>query len=225
MTAADCGGARAAAPVPPEVAAGYSAARIVTVMEQRYRAGVPMWVWGLLIALLLIGLSTRGSFNPNNQALSQHFAAQPTPAGIDPGFVLPQLDFAGLPAELQAAATDLRRRLGLGQGGAPLEPVATTPRLRVEVHELAPQEGGLLVRGNVTNISQADVQVPISAFELRDSAGGSYVAGGGASATLRPGESTPLELTVPLPPGRGLLLVTNLPPDPPAEQRLLAAEE
>lgn len=195
------------------------------MMNNQSQRGLPVWVWGTLIALLLIGLSTRGSFNLSNRALSEHFAAQPTPAGLDPGFSLPQLDLGALPAELQAAATDLRRRLGLGQGGRPIEPAASTARLRVEVREVAPQEGGLVVRGTVTNASQADVEVPISAFELRDSGGASYIAGGGASATLRPGESTPLELTVPLPPGRGLLLVTNLPPDPPVEQRLLAAEE
>jgi len=193
-------------------------------MDNESQRGLPVWAWGALIALVLIGLSTRGSFNPTNRALSEHFAAQPTPAGLQPGFSLPELDFGALPAELQAAAAELRRRLGLGQAGQPIEPVATTPRLRVEVREVAPQDNGLVVRGTVTNTSPADVVVPISAFELRDSAGGSYVAGGGASATLRPGESTPLELTVPLPPGRGLLLVTNLPPDPPAEQRLLAAE-
>lgn len=193
-------------------------------MDNQSQRGVPVWVWGALIALLLIGLSTRGSFNLSNRALSEYFAAQPTPAGGAPAFGLPQLDLGSLPVELQSAATDLRRRLGLGQGGQPIEPLATTPRLRVEVRELAPQENGLVVRGSVTNTSQSDVQVPISAFELRDSAGGSYIAGGGASATLRPGESTPLELSVPLPPGRGLLLVTNLPPDPPVEQRLLAAE-
>lgn len=192
-------------------------------MDSRSRQDLPIWIWGALIGLLLIGLSTRGSFSPNNQALSQHFAAQPTPTGLDPGFSLPQLDLTGLPPGLQDAARRLRDQLGLGQPGTPLEPTAITPRLRIEVRELAPSEGGLIVRGEVSNISQADVQVPISAFELRDSAGASYIAGGGASATLRPGESTPLELTVPLPPGRGLLLVTNFPPDAPAEQRLLAA--
>jgi hypothetical protein len=96
--------------------------------------------------------------------------------------------------------------------------------VRVEVRELRPSGGGLKVIGTVTNIAAADVQVPISAFELRDSAGASYIAGGGASATLRPGESTPLELTVPLPKGRGLMLITRLPPDPPAEQKLLVAD-
>jgi hypothetical protein len=182
--------------------------------------GLPIWAWGALVGLALIILSSRsGLFE--NPALSQHFALQPTPAG---GVSIPDLGIGGLAPDVQDAARKLWRQIGLGGSGAPIEPVATTPRVRVEVRELRPASGSLKVIGSVTNISAADVQVPISAFELRDSAGASYVAGGGASATLRPGESTPLELTVPLPTGRGLMLITRLPPDLPAEQKLLVAD-
>ncbi|NJN16532.1 MAG: hypothetical protein HC822_09780 [Oscillochloris sp.] len=194
-------------------------------MDNLSRRGLPIWFWGALVALLLIVLSARDNNGVQNEALSQYFAAQPTPAGITADIDLPQLDMSNLSPALREAAADLRRTIGLGESGSPLEPSATTPRLRIEIAEIAPGEGGLVVRGTVTNISTEPVNVPISAFELRDSAGGSYVAGGGASANLQPGDNTPLELTVPLPPGRGLLLVTNLPPDPPAEQRLLATEE
>ncbi len=192
-------------------------------MEER-SSGIPMWLWGALFAALLIVLSTRGRIIPDNEALRQVFALQPTPAGLVPGDILPQLDLATLPAELQESARDLLARLGAGRSGRPVQPAVETPRLRVEVTELRPAADGLRVLGEVTNISRADVVVPISAFELRDSAGASYVAGGGASATLRPGESTPLELTVPLPEGRGLLLVTNLPPDQPVEQKLIVVD-
>ncbi|HMQ31215.1 MAG TPA: hypothetical protein PKD53_10825 [Chloroflexaceae bacterium] len=192
-------------------------------MEERSR-GIPMWLWGALFAALLIVLSTRGRLAPGNEALREVFAAQPTPAGLAPGFTLPQLDLGALPAELQASARDLLATLGAGGAGRPVQPAVETPRLRVEVAELRPAEDGLRVLGEVTNISSGALEVPISAFELRDSAGASYVAGGGASATLRPGESTPLELTVPLPAGRGLLLVTNLPPDQPVEQKLIVVE-
>lgn len=185
--------------------------------------GIPLWVWGLLVGLVLIAISSQGRVGLRNPALSQQFAAQPS-AGLDPNFQLPQLSFAGLPAGLQQAARDLQRAIGLGQSGAPIEPVATTPRLRVEIRELKPTEAGLVVRGTVTNIGGDEVRVPISAFELRDSSGASYLAGGGASVTLRPGENTPLELSVPLPPGRGLLLITSLPPDLPVEQKLLVSE-
>ncbi len=192
-------------------------------MEERSR-GIPMWLWGALIAALLILLSTRGRLGPTNEALRQVFAAQPPPAGLAPGAVLPQLDLAALPADLQQSARDLLATLGAGGVGRPVQPAVETPRLRVEVRELRPSDEGLQVVGEVTNISQADLAVPISAFELRDSAGASYVAGGGASATLRPGEATPLELTVPLPEGRGLMLVTNLPPDQPVEQKLIVVD-
>lgn len=187
--------------------------------------GVPIWIWGAIAGILLILISSRGNLlQPANPSLSEYFAAQPTPVGYDPSFELPQLDFASLPAELQAAARDLLGSLASGGTGRPVEPAVESARVRVEVRELKPVEGGLQVLGSVTNIGGAELQVPISAFELRDSAGASYVAGGGASATLRPGDSTPLELTVPLPAGRGLLLVTNLPPDAPVEQRLIVAE-
>jgi hypothetical protein len=182
--------------------------------------GLPIWVWGALVALALIILSSRGRLF-ENPALSQHFALQPTPAA---GVQLPDLGIGGLAPNLQDAARKLWRQIGVGGSGAPIEPVAVTPRVRVEVRELRPSGGSLKVIGSVTNIGAADLQVPISAFELRDSAGASYIAGGGASATLRPGESTPLELTVPLPAGRGLMLITRLAPDPPAEQKLLVAD-
>jgi len=193
-------------------------------MNDRSR-GVPIWLWGAVVGLILVLLSARGNlWAPENPALSQYFAAQPTPEGFDPNFELPQLDISALPAELQTAARELLSTLNAGGAGRPVEPAVESQRLRVEVEELRQVEGGLQIRGRVTNISGSELQVPISAFELRDSSGASYVAGGGASAPLAPGASTPLELTVPLPPGRGLLLVTSLPPDPPVEQRLIVAE-
>jgi hypothetical protein len=181
---------------------------------------LPIWAWGALVAIALIIISSGGRLAPGNPALSQHFAMQPAPAGVP----LPNLEIGGLPADLQEQARRLWQQIALGGSGAPIEPVAVTPRLRVEVRELIADGDNLKVIGSVTNTGAADVAVPISAFELRDSLGASYVAGGGASATLRPGESTPLELTVPLPPGRGLLLITRLPPDPPVEQKLLVAD-
>ncbi len=191
-------------------------------MDRQASGGVPIWILGVVVAFVLIVLSSRGGLRLGNQALSEHFARQPVPSG--PAVQLPQLDLSALPAGLQETARELRRTLGLGGPGNPLEPIAETPRLLIEVRELAPISAGLAVRGVVTNRSTAEVTVPISAFELRDSMGASYIASGGGSATLRPGESTPLELTVPLPEGLGLLLITNLPPDAPVEQRLLATE-
>lgn len=193
-------------------------------MTERSR-GIPMWAWGAIVALILIGLSSRGGFGVANQALRQQFAVQPTSAGSVPSFELPQLDIASLPPALQDTARDLLATLSRGGTARPVEPAVESANVRVEVRELRPTANGLQIRGEVTNIGRRELQVPISAFELRDSSGASYLAGGGASATLRPGQSTPLELTVPLPEGRGLLLITSLPPDPPVEQRLIVVEE
>lgn len=192
-------------------------------MQERSR-GIPMWLWGMLLAALLIVISTRGRPGPTNEALSQVFAAQPPPVGLAPGVTLPEFDLGALPTELQQSARDLLATLGAGGTGRPVQPAVETPRLRVEIRELRPDGDGLLVVGEVTNIGSSDVEVPISAFELRDSTGASYIAGGGAAVTLKPGESTPLELTVPLPEGRGLILVTNLPPDQPVEQKLVVVD-
>ncbi len=192
-------------------------------MQQGLRT-IPAWAWGALIAVVLILLSTRGRLSPNNEALRQIFAAQPTTNGATSDQQLPMLELSAMPAELQQVARDLLANLGAGNSGRPVETAVESSRLRVEVRELRPGAAGITVVGEVTNIGRETVQVPISAFELRDSAGVSYSAGDGASATLKPGESTPLELDVPLPEGRGLLLVTNLPPDPPLEQRLIVVE-
>ncbi len=189
-------------------------------MDRESTHTIPVWVWGALVALLLIIISSRGRL-VGNPALSQQFALQPTP---DIALPLPDLQIGNLAPDLQAQAESLLRQIGMGNSGRPLEPLATTPRLRIEITELRPEESGLRVIGTVTNVSTTVVTVPISAFELRDSTGASYIAGGGASAPLQPGEHTPLELSVPLPPGRGLLLITRLPPDPPAEQKLIASE-
>lgn len=183
-----------------------------------------MWAWGAIVALILIGLSSRGGFGVANEALRQQFSAQPTPAVPAPDFEPPQLDIASLPPALQDAARELLASLKQGSAGRPVEPAVESASLRIEVRELRRTAAGLQIRGEVTNLSRRTLEVPISAFELRDSTGASYLAGGGASASLRPGQRTPLELTVPLPEGRGLLLITNLPPDQPVEQRLIAFE-
>lgn len=186
--------------------------------------GLPVWIWGALVALLLIALSSRGGFGVANESLRQRFAAQPTPSAVELPFDVPRLELEALPPQLQEAARELLGSLNRGEAGRPIEPAVESPRLRIEVRELRRVGDEVRIRGQVTNISRREVQVPISAFELRDSAGVSYLAGSGGSSTLRPGQSTSLELSVPLPPGRGLLLRTSLPPDAPVEQRLIAAD-
>jgi hypothetical protein len=187
--------------------------------------GIPIWFWGVLVAVILIVISAQGRLRPGNPALSQVFAAQPPPAGQLPNISLPQLDIGSLPEELQTVAGDLWRQLGLGQSVSPVAPAARSARLEINIREIKRTTDGVQVLGEVINISTSEVTVPISAFELKDNTGASYIAGGGGVARLQPSESTPLDLTVPLPEGRGLLLITNLPPDPPVEQVLLVTND
>ncbi|MCU0494690.1 MAG: hypothetical protein MUD01_24150 [Chloroflexaceae bacterium] len=176
------------------------------------------------MALFLIALSIRNRSTLDNQALTQNFVAQPTPELGLPNVPLPQLDFSQLPAGVQQLSREVQQRLGQGQSVPALTPVAQGQRLRVEVREVRRTDQGVQVRGQVTNISQSNVEVPVSAFELRDDRGTVYVPGGGAKASLGPGASTPLDLTVPAPAGSGLLLTMRFPPDPPVEQVLVVAD-
>lgn len=185
----------------------------------------PFWLWGILLALVLIGISTRSRLPPDNVALQQHFARQPTAALPLPGIQLPKLDIGHVPPEVRQAVESVQQQLGLGQSVPALTPVAQSPRVRVEIATLQQHADGLQIVGEVMNISSTEIDVPISAFELRDNLGATYVAGGGASVRLAPGERTPLDLTVPVPEGRGVLLTLTLPPDPPVTQVLLVSDE
>jgi hypothetical protein len=182
----------------------------------------PIWLWGVLLALLLIVLSARGRFPTDNPALQQHFASQP--AAANPSLALPQLDLSSLPPEIQSVAQNVQRQLGMGQSVPALTPVAQNQRLRVEVSAVQLTADGVRISGTVTNISTTELQVPIQAFELRDSAGILYATSGNAQVRLAPGANTPLDLTIPMPAGRGLMLRLNFPPDPPIEQVLLVGD-
>ena len=182
--------------------------------EPKYNYGL---ILGVLIAVVLILISSQGRFG-GNPDLEQVFALQPTPEL--PDLSLPDFDRETLPPEVQAAADLVGEQLGMGGGVKPVQASARSARLEIQITELRQVEGGIRVAGVVRNISSGEIVVPIDAFELRDTEGASYVAGGGGSATLRSGESTPLDLTVPLPAGRGLMLITRFNPDPPVEQVL-----
>jgi len=179
---------------------------------------IPFWMIGLLGAFVLIGISIFMQ-QTRTVALSDQFARQPTP--ILPLPALPQLEVQNLSPEIQEMARNLWRQIGAGNRSQPIDPVGSSQRLRVIIDALEPIANGIRIRGTVTNLTTTELSVPISAFELRDSSGESYRAPGTTIANLPPGGSTPLDLSVPLPNGRGLLLITHLPPDPPIEQRLL----
>lgn len=179
---------------------------------------IPFWAIGILGAIALIGISILMQ-QSRVVALADYFARQPTPALPLPA--LPQLDVQNLAPDAQGAARAIWQQIAAGNRSQPIDPVVSSQRVRVVIDGLEPTADGIRIKGTVTNLTNADLLVPISAFELRDSAGESYRSPSSTMANLPPGGSTPLELSVPLPEGRGLLLITHLPPDPPIEQRLL----
>jgi len=91
----------------------------------------------------------------------------------------------------------------------------------VEISEVRRVGDHVQIKGSVANLSDRALTIPPGAFSFRDSAGVSYSTGGSAGVTLAAGQSTTLDLGVPLPDGRGLTLILTIPPDPPLEQVLV----
>jgi len=182
------------------------------------RRNLPAWVGGVLLALILILISTRGG-GINSAVLVRRFAPDPNAPTAAP-IQLPQIDLPSLPEGVRRSIAALRDRFAGGQAVPALTPVASGPRLRVEVREVKRSGAQVHVGGMVSNISAAPLELPIDAFTFRDSAGITYTSSG-SGASLQPGQSTPLDLSVPLPEGRGLALVVSLPPDPPLQQILV----
>jgi hypothetical protein len=102
-----------------------------------------------------------------------------------------------------------------------LTPVASGARARVEIAEVRRSGDHIQIRGSVVNASDAPLSIPPGAFSFRDSGGVSYSTSGSGGVTLAPGQSTTLDLGVPLPTERGLTLILTIPPDPPLEQVLV----
>ncbi|HEU5011572.1 MAG TPA: hypothetical protein VFT66_03435 [Roseiflexaceae bacterium] len=182
----------------------------------------PLWLAGVLIAVFLIAIG-RFVSGPGNPVLVQQFAPRPTDpnAPTVESWQLPQVHLPSLPPAVQRRITDLRDRFGGGEAVPALTPVATGPRVRVEVTQVRRQGEQAEVRGTITNISDQPLTIPANAFSFRDSAGTTYAIEGSSSTELQPNQSTDLSLSVPLPAGRGLTLILNLSPDPPLEQVLL----
>jgi hypothetical protein len=182
------------------------------------RPNLPAWIGGILLALVLIAISTRGG-GVNSAALMRRFAPDPNAPTAAP-LQLPKIDLSQLPEGVRQTVASLRDRYVGGEAVPALTPVASGQRLRVEVGEVKRSGEQVQIRGTVSNIGDAALELPIDAFVFRDSAGVTYAASG-RGTTLQPGQSTTLDLTVPLPQGRGLTLVVTVPPDPPIEQILV----
>jgi len=183
----------------------------------------PMWIGGILLALVLILLSNGGNSGPVNPALIGRFAprpADPSEPTAQP-FQLPQVHLPSLPPAVQDTLIKLRDRFAGGGAIPALTPVASGARVKVNVGEVRRVGDQVQIKGSVSNTSDAPLTIPPGAFAFRDSAGVSYSTGGSAAVTLAIGQSTALDLGVPLPNGRGLTLILALPPDPPLEQVLV----
>jgi hypothetical protein len=187
------------------------------------RNKIPMWVGGIFLALLLILLSNRAGGGLGNPALIQRFTPRPTDPSAPTArpFELPQVHLPSLPPAVQDTFTKLRDRFARGEAVPALTPVASGPRAKVEIGEVRRESDHVQVRGSVTNIGDAPLTIPPGAFSFRDSAGVSYATSGSSPVTLAAGQSTTLDLGVPLPDGRGLTLILTVPPDPPLEQVLV----
>lgn len=191
-------------------------------MYQESQGRVPFWLWGVLAALILIAVSRSRLFS-DNAALTQHFAPQPTVIGAQETASAAQSDWSAFPTDAQQVIRDIQEKLGQGQSAPVLTPVAQGPRLKVEVREVRPTTTGVQVVGQVTNISPTALDIPVNAFQFRDSAGNLYASAATETTRLDAGATTPLDLGVPLPAGRGLSLVVRFDPDPLLEQVLIVA--
>ena len=95
------------------------------------RPTLPVWIGGILLALVLILISTRGG-GVNSAVLIRRFAPDPNAPKAQP-FQLPQVSLPHLPEGMQRTLTGLRDKFAGGQAIPALTPVASGPRLRVEV--------------------------------------------------------------------------------------------
>lgn len=187
------------------------------------RNALTMWLGGILLALVLIVISTRAGSGFNNAALSQRFIPRPTDpnAPTSESFQLPQVNLPSLPPALQQQITSLRDRLIGGQAVPALTPIASGPRARVEVTQIKRSGDHVQISGSITNITSAVLTIPPGAFTFRDSRGITYATTTSGGTTLQANQSTSFDLGVPVDAAHGLTLILTLPPDAPLQQTLL----
>ncbi len=183
----------------------------------------PVWIVivGLAIGGLLIFLA-RPRETP--AGLSQQFAPRPPDpsAPTSPAANLPSVSLPSLPPDAQRTVQQAIERLAGGQAISALTPIASSARATIAVSEVKRDGDRVKVRGAIRSIG-GEVAIPPGAFSFRDSDGVLYSTAGTGGATLKPGEDSNFDLTVPLPPGRGLTMILDIPPDQPIEQVLLLA--
>lgn len=197
------------------------------MFDDRQHNGVPAWLGGLALAIVLIAIGLVINTGNPDPVLVQQFAPQPTDPNAPTAepIQLPAVQLPELAPDLRDTITGLRDRFAGGEPVPALTPVATGVRARVEVNEVRRAGDTVQVRGTVYNIADQPVAIPPDAFSFRDSQGVQYSVTGSGGATIQPGDSSAFELSVPLPHDHGLVLILSLPPDPPIEQTLLVATQ
>lgn len=185
----------------------------------RSNSPLPFVIGGLILALLLIVLSTR-QIAPGNPVLRQQFAPRPT----DPNVPTPTpFRMPDISAELQERLTTLQQQLASGQTTPALTPIASSVRVQVEAQELNRHGDRVHIRGVITNLTSQPLLIPPDSFRFRDSIGTPYTVAGGSGSVIGPQQASAFDLNLPLPPDRGLTMIFALPPDPPIEQILFVA--
>jgi len=147
----------------------------------------PMWMGGILLALVLILISNRSSGGLTNPVLIGRFVPRPADPSLPTAqaFQLPQVHLPSLPPAVQDTVIKLRDRLAGGGAIPALTPVAAGPRARVNVEEVRRISDHVQIKGSVANLSDSALTIPSGAFSFRDSAGVSYSTRRFSGARLR----------------------------------------
>ena len=142
-------------------------------------------------------------FLKNTEEAVRAVRALPDPAGILPSGATPAPEHAP-------------------EGGESSLAVQESGPLRVAITAVTVEDDGnggkhTLVRGSITNISSdKTIEIPVSAFSFfadSDKGGTWYSPNGEEKATLKPGQSTTINLAVPVPGDKALRLSVVVSPD------------
>jgi cold shock CspA family protein len=188
---------------------------------QRSDSGLPFLIGGLVLAAILILVTFQSG--PNQQVLNRQFAPRPVDpsAPTVPPFELPVVSLPDLPGDMQTRISDLSEQFAGGQPVPALTPTSGGQNVQVRVSEVRRSGEQVSVRGQVANIGTQHLRIDPQAFSFRDSSGISYAIDGSGATALGPGEEISFDLDVPLPAGRGLTLIVDVPPDPPLDLDLI----
>lgn len=165
--------------------------------------------WGILIGLgLILLVSMRSCNNQSSSTLRSRFAAAGATQEASEALGTPVLP---LPAPVQTFGETAVAKLRGGDAVTPLTPVVADQKLKVDIKTLQQIDGGLQIKGIVTNISKQQLRVPLAAFRFIDQNGTVYAAQGDAAATLPPSTNTTLDLSLPIKDPTSLQMVVEIP--------------